>query len=75
MSDFFQRGSWGNLHGWLFLGVMIALLAGIDYVLPPDRADMFMISAASWGWVVVLGGLVLGRGRSWRWIDLFRERD
>ena len=75
MNDFVQTCSWGNVYGWLFLGVMIALLVGIDYVLPPDRADMFMISAASWGWVVVLGGLVLARGRTWRWIDLFRERD
>ena len=30
MNDFLQSGSWGNLYGWLFLGVMIALLVGID---------------------------------------------
>jgi len=67
--------SWGNWRGWLFLGVMIALLAGILIALLPNHAEMFMVSAGAWGWVMILGSLGLARGRNWRWIDLLRGRD
>jgi hypothetical protein len=69
------HGSWGDWRGWLFLAVMLALLVGMDLALLPQHADMFMISAAAWGWVVILGSLTLARGRNWRWIDLLKGHD
>jgi len=76
MSGLFRRrdGSWGNWRGWLFLSVMIALLAGIDYAILPQHAEMFMVSAAGWGWIVVVAGILVCRGRTWRWTDLLKER-
>jgi len=76
MSGLFRlgQGSWGNWRGWLFLSVMIALLVGMDYLLLPQHAEMFMISAMSWAWIMVIAGILVCRGRAWRWSDLVKER-
>jgi hypothetical protein len=70
----FRRGSWGNWRGWLFLTAMIALLLAIDFAILPDHAEIFMISAASWSWIVVIGGIAVCRGRTWRFADLLKGR-
>jgi len=77
MSGLFRlgQGSWGSWRGWLFLAVMIALLIGMDWLLLPQHAEMFMISAASWGWLVILGSLLLARRRSWRATEPVKGRD
>ena len=65
----------GNGPGWLFLGVMIALLIGISFALLPEHTDMFMISAMSWAWIVLVGSMTLACGRTWRWVDLLKRGD
>ena len=74
MSGRFRDGSWGNWRGWAFLAVMLALLVGVACVIVPRHAEMFMISAAAWGWIVVVGGLAVCRGRTWRFTDVIRGR-
>ena len=69
-----QQGSWGNWRGWLFLAVMIPLLFAIDFAILPEHAEVFMISAAGWGWIVIVSGILVCRGRPWRFSDLFRGR-
>jgi len=63
----------GNWRGWLFLAVMIALLIGMSAALLPEHTDMFMISAMSWAWVVLVGSMFLARGRTWRLADLLKR--
>ncbi len=67
-----QQGSWGNWRGWLFLAVMLALLVGIGFVLLPRHADMVMIGWMSWAWIMIVVGMTIWRGRTWRWIDLLK---
>jgi len=74
MSGRVRDGSWGNWRGWLFLAVMLALLVGVACVIVPRHSEMFMISAAAWGWIVVVGGVAVCRGRTWRFADLIRGR-
>ncbi|HEX4505499.1 MAG TPA: hypothetical protein VH722_07190 [Alphaproteobacteria bacterium] len=74
MSARFRDGSWGNWRGWLFLAVMVAVLVGIDFAILPRHTEMSMISAAAWGWIVVVAGLAVCRGRTWRFADLIRGR-
>ena len=66
--------SGGNWRGWLFLAGMLAVLVGMDLALLPRHADMIMISLMCWAWIMIVSGMVICRGRAWRWADLLKER-
>jgi hypothetical protein len=68
-----RQGSWGNWRGWLFLTGMLALLVGMDLALLPEHENVFMISVMSWAWMVIVGGMIVCRGRTWRWADLLKR--